>query len=90
MSGIEMATAGGVIVAYLGMILAWLKTSRDQGDRDGRIETEIKSLNNKMDSMVAHQEDMSKNIQSQAKYCSGFTSRIDQRTIALEKEVFRR
>jgi len=90
MPGIEIATAGGVIVACLGVILTWLKTSREQGDRDGRIETEIRGIDKKLDSLVEHHEEVAQALQSQAKFCSGFTSRLDQRVINLEKEVFNR
>lgn len=90
MSSIELAAIGGLILACLGMILTSLKISRDQGDRDGRIETKIQNLNQKMDTFVVHQEKISKAIQDQAKFCSGFSSRVDQRVIALEKEIFSR
>ena len=86
---LEFVSIGGFLIVCIGLILTWLKTSRDQGDRDGRIESEINNLNGKMDTIVTSQEKMTKSIQEQAKFCSGFTSRIDQRAIALEKEVFK-
>lgn len=56
MLGVEIGSVAGVILVGLGLLLTWVRNGRDQGERDGRIESQMENLNGKMDTMVKSDE----------------------------------
>lgn len=83
----EVISIAGMVIIGLGLVGTIWRNGRHQAKRDGRLEERIDTMHKTVGQVSTKTDDIKKIVVDQGTYCAGFTARIDQRVISLEKRA---